>query len=98
MAELLRASCGLSTDWAFRYPRACLQIIKSAFNPQERDVIEDNPQDTKPSLSKNDPNFELLVKLVSQLFWFVLSLLLEFLLRGEPPNITGGDPASSFFF
>ncbi|XP_070317510.1 epithelial cell-transforming sequence 2 oncogene-like isoform X3 [Odocoileus virginianus] len=34
---------------------------------KERDVIEDNPQDTKPSLSKNDPNFELLVKLERKL-------------------------------
>ena len=81
------SDCGLSTDWAFRYPRACLQIIKSAFNPQERDVIEDNPQDTKPSLSKNDPNFELLVKLVSQLFWFVLSLFLRVSLDGGNPQI-----------
>ncbi|KAM7240570.1 hypothetical protein CapIbe_008476 [Capra ibex] len=34
---------------------------------KETDVIEDNPQDTKPSLSKNDPNFELLVKLERKL-------------------------------
>ncbi|KAB0362208.1 hypothetical protein FD754_006364 [Muntiacus muntjak] len=34
---------------------------------KERDVIEDNPQDTKPSLSKTDPNFELLVKLERKL-------------------------------
>ncbi|XP_037376376.1 epithelial cell-transforming sequence 2 oncogene-like [Talpa occidentalis] len=29
----------------------------------ERSVLEDNPQDTKSSFSKNDPNFEVLVKL-----------------------------------
>lgn len=51
----------------------------SAFNPQEGNVTEDNPQDTKSSLSKNDSNFEVLVKVVSQLlhnknFPFVLPL------------------------
>lgn len=64
--QLLEASCGHSTHWAFRYPKACPQIIKSALNPQERNVLEDNPQDTKSSLSKNDPDLEMLVKLVSQ--------------------------------
>uniref|UniRef100_A0A8C3VP79 Epithelial cell transforming 2 like n=1 Tax=Catagonus wagneri TaxID=51154 RepID=A0A8C3VP79_9CETA len=33
----------------------------------ERNVIKDNPQDAKSSLSKNDPNFELLVKLERKL-------------------------------
>ncbi|XP_038382086.1 epithelial cell-transforming sequence 2 oncogene-like isoform X8 [Canis lupus familiaris] len=38
---------------------------KAAFSllPKERNVIEDSPQDTKSSLSKNDPNLEMLVKL-----------------------------------
>ncbi|TKC34850.1 hypothetical protein EI555_015022 [Monodon monoceros] len=51
------------------------QITKSAFNPQERNVIEENPQDTKSSLSKNGPNFELLLELVvtSQYFMATLS-------------------------
>ncbi|XP_054577680.1 epithelial cell-transforming sequence 2 oncogene-like [Eptesicus fuscus] len=35
-------------------------------NP-ERNVLEDNPQDTKPSLGKNDPNFEVLVQLEGKL-------------------------------
>ncbi|XP_006776252.1 PREDICTED: epithelial cell-transforming sequence 2 oncogene-like isoform X2 [Myotis davidii] len=35
-------------------------------NP-ERDVLEDNPQDTKPSLGKNDPNVEVLVQLERKL-------------------------------
>ncbi|XP_072822021.1 epithelial cell-transforming sequence 2 oncogene-like isoform X2 [Vicugna pacos] len=34
---------------------------------EERNVVEDNPQDTKSSLSKNDSNFELLVKLEKKL-------------------------------
>uniref|UniRef100_A0A8D1AFR8 DH domain-containing protein n=1 Tax=Sus scrofa TaxID=9823 RepID=A0A8D1AFR8_PIG len=33
----------------------------------ERNVTEDNPQDAKSSLSKNDPNFELVVKLERKL-------------------------------
>ncbi|XP_045721582.1 epithelial cell-transforming sequence 2 oncogene-like [Mirounga angustirostris] len=33
----------------------------------ERNVLEDNPQDTKSSLSKNDPNLEMLVKLERKL-------------------------------
>lgn len=41
--------------------------------------MEDNPQDKKSSRSQNDPNFEVLVQLVSQLlhnknFPFVLLL------------------------
>ncbi|XP_048969098.1 epithelial cell-transforming sequence 2 oncogene-like isoform X9 [Canis lupus dingo] len=41
---------------------------KAAFSllPKERNVIEDSPQDTKSSLSKNDPNLEMLVKLMKQ--------------------------------
>ncbi|CAK6446638.1 unnamed protein product [Pipistrellus nathusii] len=35
-------------------------------NP-ERNDLDDNPQDTKPSLSKNDPNFEVLVQLERKL-------------------------------
>nr|KAF6341147.1 epithelial cell transforming 2 like [Myotis myotis] len=35
-------------------------------NP-ERNVLEDNPQDTKPSLGKNDPNVEVLVQLERKL-------------------------------
>ncbi|XP_060275271.1 epithelial cell-transforming sequence 2 oncogene-like isoform X2 [Ovis aries] len=42
-------------------------LIELSKENSERDVIEDNPQDTKPSLSKNDPNFELLVKLERKL-------------------------------
>ncbi|XP_020943031.1 epithelial cell-transforming sequence 2 oncogene-like isoform X2 [Sus scrofa] len=43
-------------------PRAtCSLFIK------ERNVTEDNPQDAKSSLSKNDPNFELVVKLERKL-------------------------------
>ncbi|XP_074224362.1 epithelial cell-transforming sequence 2 oncogene-like isoform X1 [Camelus bactrianus] len=34
---------------------------------EERNVVEDNPQDTKSSVSKNDSNFELLVKLEKKL-------------------------------
>ncbi|XP_004410327.1 PREDICTED: epithelial cell-transforming sequence 2 oncogene-like [Odobenus rosmarus divergens] len=33
----------------------------------ERNVLEDNPRDTKSSLSKNDPNLEMLVKLERKL-------------------------------
>uniref|UniRef100_A0A8C6FFJ1 Epithelial cell transforming 2 like n=1 Tax=Moschus moschiferus TaxID=68415 RepID=A0A8C6FFJ1_MOSMO len=42
-------------------------LIQLSKENSERDVIEDNPQDTKPSLSKNDPNFELLVNLERKL-------------------------------
>ncbi|XFG03728.1 hypothetical protein AB1E19_007352 [Capra hircus] len=42
-------------------------LIELSKENSERDVIEDNPQDAKPSLSKNDPNFELLVKLERKL-------------------------------
>nr|XP_019588337.1 PREDICTED: epithelial cell-transforming sequence 2 oncogene-like isoform X1 [Rhinolophus sinicus]XP_019588338.1 PREDICTED: epithelial cell-transforming sequence 2 oncogene-like isoform X1 [Rhinolophus sinicus]XP_019588339.1 PREDICTED: epithelial cell-transforming sequence 2 oncogene-like isoform X1 [Rhinolophus sinicus]XP_019588340.1 PREDICTED: epithelial cell-transforming sequence 2 oncogene-like isoform X1 [Rhinolophus sinicus] len=34
---------------------------------KERNVLEDNPQDKKSSLSKNDPNFEVLVQLERKL-------------------------------
>ncbi|XP_038382081.1 epithelial cell-transforming sequence 2 oncogene-like isoform X3 [Canis lupus familiaris] len=42
---------------------------KAAFSllPKERNVIEDSPQDTKSSLSKNDPNLEMLVKLCREM-------------------------------
>ncbi|KAK1338061.1 hypothetical protein QTO34_001169 [Cnephaeus nilssonii] len=42
---------------------------KATFNlfMKERNVLEDNPQDTKPSLGKNDPNFEVLVQLEGKL-------------------------------
>lgn len=42
---------------------------KATFNlfMEERNVLEDNPQDTKPSLGKNDPNFEVLVQLEGKL-------------------------------
>lgn len=74
-----RASCGHSTN-----VQTCLPVIKSALNPQERNVLEDNPQDTKPSLGKNDPNFEVLVQLVSQLLRNK-NCPLVFLLRHPPP-------------
>ncbi|KAM9060665.1 LOW QUALITY PROTEIN: epithelial cell-transforming sequence 2 oncogene-like [Megaptera novaeangliae] len=38
-------------------------LIELSKENSERNVIEDNPQDTKSSLSKNGPNFELLVEL-----------------------------------
>ncbi|XP_070273880.1 epithelial cell-transforming sequence 2 oncogene-like isoform X4 [Myotis yumanensis] len=42
---------------------------KETFNlyMKERNVLEDNPQDTKPSLGKNDPNVEVLVQLERKL-------------------------------
>ncbi|XP_077750917.1 epithelial cell-transforming sequence 2 oncogene-like isoform X5 [Canis aureus] len=39
-------------------PKAVFSLL-----PKERTVIEDSPQDTKSSLSKNDPNLEMLAKL-----------------------------------
>ncbi|XP_057595788.1 epithelial cell-transforming sequence 2 oncogene-like [Hippopotamus amphibius kiboko] len=43
-------------------PKATCSVLT-----KERSVMEDNPQDTKSSLSKNDPCFELLVKLERKL-------------------------------
>ncbi|XP_014389358.1 PREDICTED: epithelial cell-transforming sequence 2 oncogene-like [Myotis brandtii] len=42
---------------------------KATFNlyMKERNVLEDNPQDTKPNLGKNDPNVEVLVQLERKL-------------------------------
>ncbi|XP_038510209.1 epithelial cell-transforming sequence 2 oncogene-like isoform X11 [Canis lupus familiaris] len=38
-------------------------LMELSKDNSERNVIEDSPQDTKSSLSKNDPNLEMLVKL-----------------------------------
>ncbi|XP_077751022.1 epithelial cell-transforming sequence 2 oncogene-like isoform X12 [Canis aureus] len=38
-------------------------LMELSKNNSERTVIEDSPQDTKSSLSKNDPNLEMLAKL-----------------------------------
>ncbi|XP_038382094.1 epithelial cell-transforming sequence 2 oncogene-like isoform X15 [Canis lupus familiaris] len=41
-------------------------LMELSKDNSERNVIEDSPQDTKSSLSKNDPNLEMLVKLMKQ--------------------------------
>ncbi|XP_077750963.1 epithelial cell-transforming sequence 2 oncogene-like isoform X9 [Canis aureus] len=41
-------------------------LMELSKNNSERTVIEDSPQDTKSSLSKNDPNLEMLAKLMKQ--------------------------------
>ncbi|XP_057166994.1 epithelial cell-transforming sequence 2 oncogene-like [Ursus arctos] len=43
-------------------PKAAFSLLL-----KERNVLEDNPQDTKSSLSKNDPDLEMLVKLERKL-------------------------------
>ncbi|XP_038382082.1 epithelial cell-transforming sequence 2 oncogene-like isoform X4 [Canis lupus familiaris] len=42
-------------------------LMELSKDNSERNVIEDSPQDTKSSLSKNDPNLEMLVKLCREM-------------------------------
>ncbi|XP_045670683.1 epithelial cell-transforming sequence 2 oncogene-like [Ursus americanus] len=42
-------------------------LMELSKDNSERNVLEDNPQDTKSSLSKNDPDLEMLVKLERKL-------------------------------
>ncbi|XP_038382098.1 epithelial cell-transforming sequence 2 oncogene-like isoform X18 [Canis lupus familiaris] len=47
-------------------------LMELSKDNSERNVIEDSPQDTKSSLSKNDPNLEMLVKLMSRMHLFFM--------------------------
>ncbi|XP_073750104.1 epithelial cell-transforming sequence 2 oncogene-like isoform X2 [Callorhinus ursinus] len=68
LSDFLLKKCGKgSKDFEENIPTK--RDAKAAFSlpPQERNVLEDNPRDTKSSLSKNDPNLEMLVKLERKL-------------------------------